>query len=84
MSTKVLEAKLETLRGLLSELLDELADDAHAYLELLANLRGVESDSEEHSDLEAQLYAKVVALKIHAAGVQEALDAVTDALPNDD
>jgi hypothetical protein len=82
-SAKALDTKLKTLRGLTSELLDELAEDAQAYLNLLARLREAELETEEHGDIEAQLYAKVVSLKIHSAGVQEALDAVTEALPED-
>jgi hypothetical protein len=83
-SAKASDAKLKTLQGLASELLDELAEDAQEYLDLLARLREAEINTEEHGDIEAQLYAKVVGLKIHSAGVQEALDVVTEALPEDE
>lgn len=63
------------------QLLAELADDAKAYLELLERTFEAAEDSEQRADLEGELYALVVVLKIHAQGVQEAIDAETDALP---
>lgn len=65
----------------LHQLLRELAEDAQEYLDLLKRSQEAAEGSEEQADLEGELYALVVALKIHAEGVQEAIDAYTDTLP---
>lgn len=83
MTVQTLDSKLEHLRTIADELLHELAEDARAYLELLEHLDETDATTETYEDIEAHLYAKVVTLKIHAAGVQEILNDVTDALPED-
>lgn len=63
------------------QLLAELADDAKEYLELLGRTLEAPEGSEQQADLEGELYGLVATLKIHAEGVQEAIDAYTDTLP---
>ena len=63
------------------QLLAELAEDAQEYLDLLKRTLEAPEGSEQQADLEGELYGLVAALKVHAEGVQEAIDAYTDTLP---
>ncbi len=74
--------KLEQLQGMASSLLDELSEDSRTFLDLLSRFRDLPEGSEERSELDGELYASTCVLKVHAAGVQKALDALNAALPD--
>lgn len=61
--------KPETLYALM----DELADEAKRYCDLLGRLKAAPPESERYADLDAELQASVAHLRLHAEGLEEAL-----------
>lgn len=64
-------------------LLEELADEARHYLDLIARLREM-PDGDEREDVEADLYASISHLAGHAGVMLEHLDDLADRLPDDE
>jgi hypothetical protein len=54
-------------------LMDELADEAGRYIELLKRLKATLPESELYADLDAELHASVAHLRLHAEGLEELL-----------
>jgi hypothetical protein len=70
--------KRETVERVNEILLDELAEEAKRFVELLEELKGTPKDSEKYDELDGEVYASVVHLKVHAATLQESLDEIED------
>ncbi len=55
-------------------MLDELAEDARRYLDLLEQLRKAPPGSDGYDDLDTELYLAITQLGIHGLNLQEVLD----------
>lgn len=55
------------------KLLDELAEEAKAYLALVAKIKDVAPDSEMYSDLDAELMASIAHMRTHAEMLEASL-----------
>jgi hypothetical protein len=73
-------ADIEALRNTIRSALDELADDARHYLELLEALRQTDPESEDHLDREVAVEVQVGVMQAHTASLSELLDKLNDAL----
>lgn len=66
------------MTGTTTTLLQELADDARAYLAQVERLETLTPGGEAHTALSGRLYAAIVELRVHAAHLQDHLDAETE------
>lgn len=64
-------------------LLEELADEARAYLALIERLRDL-PEGDERDTAQGELYASISHLKSHSEATLERLDDLVDALPEDE
>lgn len=63
--------------------MNELAEDARHYLEKLEAFKNA-PEGDEKDDLDGEVYAAIVQIKVHATHLQEALDEEVDAMPDDE
>jgi uncharacterized protein YjgD (DUF1641 family) len=70
----------ESLRGTIQRALDELAEDASRYLELLEALRQADPSSEVYEDLEVEVEVQVGVMQAHTTSLTELIDELNDAL----
>ncbi len=64
-------------------LLEQLAENAKAYLTMLEQLTTLEQESDAYAALEGRLYAQAAQLEMSAGDVVKVMDELTDALPED-
>jgi hypothetical protein len=75
---------LAELRRYARAAMGDLQEDAERLLKLLARLEQLPEDSEAYAGLEPEIHVQATTIRVHAADVEEALEAVTDALPDDE
>jgi hypothetical protein len=74
---------LEEARRYAKTALRDLTEDVRQYLDILERLEAAGEGSDAYEELEPRLAVAVTAMRIHAEDVEEAMDAITDALPDD-
>ena len=77
-------SSLETLLAHKRWLLEQLAENARAYLNTLEKLSALEPESDAHAALEGRLYAQAAQLEMSAGDAVVVMDEATDLLPDDD
>lgn len=72
------------LRGTIRRALDELADDARQYLQLVKQLEQTPVTSDTYRDVELEVDLAVTVLMTHASSLHDLFEALDDALPDED
>jgi hypothetical protein len=65
-------------------LLEETAETARTYLDLLERAKALPEDSDERGDLEGDLHAYLLQLELDAKDTRDAMDAYSDSLSEDE
>lgn len=74
----------QALKNTIHLSLDELAEDAKRYLDLLEQFRQAEEGSEVYEDLSAEVEVQVTVLQVHASSLNELIDELDDTLIADE
>jgi hypothetical protein len=78
------ERSLTELRGTSRAIIDELADSAGRLLAAIDRLKQAEENSEAYDKAEIAVEVLATEVRLDAASVEDSLEAVTEALPDDD
>ncbi|MDQ3399050.1 MAG: hypothetical protein M3511_15030 [Deinococcota bacterium] len=82
--SQTLSHDLDELRRHERWLRGQLAEHARTYLALLEQQAAQDPESDAYATLDGRLYAQIAQLEMSAGDAVRAMDAVTDALPDDD